>query len=406
MNDHDDKLNNQLDPFVDEVNQLQERLSRIKLNGKLGNVHENLEHWRRESHRLIDEYIERKQQQLVESSGTKLQSLSQKINDIKTSISQLIQRQDATIEDLNKISSTMRSIRQGIFQLEHNYTDMTLNPLEIDQQLINIEDECAKHDFNLSTLMPPSHVMNRSPDSPKPLISNNRVLLMHYENQLCLLDHEFKTEKSIPWTNGWIWDMCWSSTLSQFFIITLYDIFMLDEKTMNLQRLALKDREPLCACTCSETSLYISTNAVNSMIYEFSLLRNLEVVNRWQPKDFCQRDEIIQDMVFNKGTIGFVIENQTSHTKRMELRLAETFELQWRIDFDLVDRLHNIYRLCSFNYNEWLVIDWKSAHIFYITNEGQMKSTCVYEPIPYRCCQFGPSLLAVSVKTGVNFHTL
>ncbi|CAF1256035.1 unnamed protein product [Adineta steineri] len=204
-----------------------------------------------------------------------------------------------------------------------------LNQLHEQLNHINIEENSFKVDFNLNTLTPPSHVIDRSPESPKPIISNNRVILMHHDNRLCLLDKNLIITKSIDWSFGWIWDMCWSSTLSRFFIITLNEIFILDENTMIMERVVTKEKYSLCSCTCSDTSLYITTNELGSSICEFRLIPTIELINRWQPSDLCQINEIIQDMVFHKGTVAFIIENQAKHTKRMELRLAQTFEELW-----------------------------------------------------------------------------
>jgi hypothetical protein len=395
-----------LNPFADEVNQLSDRLNHINIQNLAENLRERINHWRFDSHQKIDKYADEIQCKLDEFINTKLNKQVEGITHLRTTINQLIRKQDTTIQDLNSISSTIQYIRREITQIEYKSIDLNILPLEIDNRLIQIEDENLKREFDLATLMPPLHIINRSPESPKPLISNNRVLLIHHENQLCLLNQEMIMTKCIPWSYGWIWDMCWSSTLSRFFIITLNEIFMLDEATMSLERLITKDRFSLCSCTCSDTSLYITTNESGSSICEFSLLPTIALKNLWQPADLCRANEIIQDIVFHKGTLAFIIENQTSLTKRMELRLAQTFDQLWSIQFDIVDQLHNAYRLCLFNYNEWIVIDWKSAQLFYITKDGQIKSTCVYEPIPYRCCQFGSNMLAISAKNGINFHKM
>jgi len=406
LNEHADVLNNQLNPFADEINQLNDRLNHINVKNVIGNLHEQLNDWRNDSHRRIDRYFDEKQRELNEFINRKITSQVEGIAQLKVTINQLIQKEDTTVEDLNSISSAIQCLRREITQLEYRSIDLNISPLEIDDKLIQIEDENMKRDFHLSSLMPPLHIMNRSAESPKPLISNNRVLLMHYENQLCLLSQDMTIIKYIPWSNGWIWDMCWSLTLSKFFIITLNDIFMLDEKTMLLEHLVTKERYSFSSCTCSDTSLYITTNELSSSICEFSLLPTIELINRYQPKDLCRVNEIIQDIVFHKGALAFIVENQTSHTKRMELRLIQTFDLLWSVQFDIVDPLHNAYRLCLFNYNEWIVIDWKSAQLFYITKDGHIKSTCIYDPVPYRCCQFGPNMLAISAKNGINFHKM
>jgi hypothetical protein len=200
--------------------------------------------------------------------------------------------------------------------------------------------------------------------------------------------------------------MCWSTTLSRFFIITLNEIFTLDENSMLLERIVTKNKYSLCSCTCSDVSFYVTTHELGSSICEFSLLPTIELVNQLQSADLCGAREMIQDMVFHKGTFVFIINNETTSTKRMELRVAQTFDRLWSIQFDLVDPLHNVFRLCSFNYNEWIAIDWKSAQLFYITKDGQIKSTCAYEPVPYRCCQFGPNMLAISARNSINFHRM
>jgi hypothetical protein len=406
LNEHDDFLNEQLNPFADEINQLSDQINHIDVKSLRDRFREQLNQYRIESYRKIDRYVDEKQRQLDEFINAKLNNQIESINHVKTIIKHLIDNQDTTTKDLNSISSSIQSIRREISQFEYKSIQLNINPLEIDDRLIQIEDENIKRDFNLSTLMPPVHVINRPPENSKPLISNNRVLLTHHENQLCLLNQDMTIIKSIPWPHGWIWDMCWSTTLSRFFIITLTEIFTLNENSMVLEHIVTKDNHSLCSCTCSDVSFYVTTNELGSTVCEFSLLPTIELINRWQPADFCGANEMIQDMVFHKGTLAFIIDNQTTSMKRMELRLVQTFEQLWSIQFDLVDPLHTAYRLCLFNYNEWIVIDWKSAQLFYISKDGQIKSTCVYEPVPYRCCQFGSNILAISARNSINFHRI
>ena len=406
FNEHADGLNNQLNPFADEINQLNDRLNHINVNNLVENLHEQLNHTRLDCYRRIDRYFDEKQQQLDEFINKKIHNQYEGINHLRTILNQLIQKADTTVDDLNSLSSTIQCLRREITQMEYKSININIIPLEIDEQLVQIDDENLKRNFNLSNLMPPLHTMNRSPESPKPLTVNHKHLLVHHDNQLCLVNHDMTIIKSIPWSHGWIWDMCWSSTLFRFFIITLNEIYMLDEKTMRLECILTKEKYSLCACTCSDTSLYLTTNELSSSVCQFSLLPTIELINRWQPTDLCRANELIQDIVFNKGTLGFIVENQTTHTKRMELRLSETFERLWSVQFDIIDPLHNAYRLCLFNYNEWIVIDWKSSQIFYLTQDGQIKSTCIYEPIPYRCCQFGSNMLVISGRNSVNFHRM
>ena len=406
LNEHDEFLNEQLNPFADEINQLNDRLNHIDVGSLRATYQRQLNHFREESHRKIDQYIDEKRRQLEDFIYIKINRQIEAVKDVKAAIKRLIDNQETTTKDLNSLASTIQTIRREISQFEFKSMELNIHPLEINDRLIQIEGENTKRDWNLSTLMPPLHVINRSPESPKPLISNNRVLLTHHDNQLCLLNQEMNIIKSIPWSQDWIWDMCWSGTLSRFFIITLNEIFTLDENSMRLERVPTKNTYSFSSCTCSDSSFYVSTHELGSIVCEFNLLPTVELINQWQTADLCSAQERIQDMIYHQGTFAVIINNETTSTKRMELRGVQTFDRLWSIPFDLADPLHNVFRLCSFNYNEWIVVDWKGAQLFHITKDGQVKSISAYEPVPYRCCQFGPNLLAISARNSINFHRL
>lgn len=404
--EHDDLLNSRLNPIADEVNQLNDKLNHLDINNLLVNAHEQLEKWRQEGYRKIDEFVNEKQRVLHESISSKVTKISEEITQLKTCVGQLIKKQDTTVEDLRNLSSIINTVRQEIGKLEYKYVGLNVKSLEIDKKIVQIEEDEIKHAFNLRNLLPSVHVINRTQESPKPIASNTKFLLMHMNNQLCLLNDDLVTFRAIPWVCTWIWDMCWSSTLKRFFIITLNDIYILDEEFMQLQCLPTKDRYSYCACTCSEKSFYVTTNVLGSSICEFSLTPEFQLVKRWEPAGLCQKDEMIQDIVYHCGTLGFIVVNQTVHRKRMELRSIQKFELIWCIQFDAIDPLHDAFRLCLFNCDEWLVTDWKTSTIFHITNDGQIKSSFIYDEIPYRCCQFGPNFLAISAKASISFHSM
>ncbi|CAF1285221.1 unnamed protein product [Adineta ricciae] len=407
LNEHDDMLNSQLNPFADEVNQLSERLNCIDVRQLIAYDTEQLLCWREHSHRLVEDYFNYKQQELDEYVNKKIRQKIEDVQHLRGLVNECARKQDTTIDDLKSIASIITLLQKEITAMEQKSFRFNINPLHIDQRLIQLEEEQnTKIDFSLATLGPCLHTINRSEDSAKPLATNHRVTLIHHDNHLSLLNNDMKVVKSILWPSVWIWDMCWSSTLARFFIITRTDIFMLDETTMSLEQVTIGHELCLCSCSCSETSLYVTTNELASSIYEFSLKPTISIVNRWQPADLCQVDEKIQDMVFRRGTFGFILVNQTNHMKRLELRAAHTFEKLWTVQFNIVDPLDNLYRLCSFNYDEWLITDWKSSQLFHITNDGQVKSTCTYDRIPYRCCQIGSDLLAISTRNGVSLHKM
>lgn len=406
LNEHDDILNNQLNPYADEINELHNRVNHLNTNQFMDDIYAQLNDYRRRCQEEIDRFITQKQQELTQLIQRKIENQMQAIGEVKTVIRQHLDNQDATADDLKMISSTIQSVRREIDQIEQNSIDLNIHPLEIDDQLIEIIDESTKKNIDLTILRPPVHTIDRSSESPKPLAANSKVLLVNIDNQLCLLNHNMTIKESIPWQHGWIWDMCWSVTLSRFFLITRSEIFMLHDNAMVLEPVKTKEKYSFSSCTCSETSFYVATTEAGSPICEFSLTPSIQLINRYQPSDLCRADETIQDIVYHKATLAFIIENQTSRTKRMELRTAQTFESLWSLQFDLVDTLNNPYRLCLFNNNEWIVIDCKSKQLFHITKDGQMKSATPYAPVPYRCCQFGSNTLVISAKDNIHFHQI
>ena len=408
LTEHNDVLNSQLNPIADEINVLNERIHRIDVAHVLGNFHEQIDAWGINVHRIIDAYVHDKKVKLDEYVRSKLSVQIHTLRELNGAIRELIQRQETTMDDLDALAIAIQSIRAEITQLEDSCVELHLSSFRLDESLILMEereDQVAR-DLNLTHLGPPVRVMDRSVESGKPMASNSRSLLMHQDDDLCLMNPDLTIMKKIRWPHGWIWDMCWSAAIARYFIITLNAIFTLDESNMSLELIKCSEKTTLTSCTCSNSSLFITTNELDSSILEFKLLPKIEFINRLKPDNLCRPNEIIQDIVYHRRTFAFIIENQDRQTKRMELRSSRNFEQIWSLDFDPVDPLHNAFRLCSFNANEWLVVDWKSTQIFHVTKDGRMKTTYTYESIPYRCCEFGPNLLAISTRMSLNFHQL
>ncbi|CAF3848505.1 unnamed protein product [Rotaria sp. Silwood1] len=223
---------------------------------------------------------------------------------------------------------------------------------------------------------------------------------------LCLFDQDVRLVKQNIWTHGLIWDMCWSSTLDRFIVLTLNNVFLLDENTMSTQQVQTIKGQHWYSCTCSDTSLFLSTAKTGSSINEFKLSSSIQLTKQWQPPDTCTKDEWIYDMVYSNRTLALMIGEQKSKTKRMELRSSMTFDRLWLLRFDIIDLLNRAIRCCLLNDEEWLVIDRSSSRLFHITKDGKIKTTVVYESEPWRACLFGSNILVVSNENGVNFHKL
>ena len=84
-------------------------------------------------------------------------------------------------------------------------------------------------------MVSPASRQSRASHLPKPLSSNEIHLLIYTKENFCLINRELTIVKQIPWNNGRVWDMCWSTTLNRFIIVAHYQICLVDPNTMDIQ---------------------------------------------------------------------------------------------------------------------------------------------------------------------------
>jgi hypothetical protein len=199
--------------------------------------------------------------------------------------------------------------------------------------------------------------------------------------------------------------MCWSSALSKFFMLTFNQIYILDIDTINIERVETTQKLHWLSCTCSDTSLFLSTNEKGSSICEFNLLNSLQAAKRWDSPDTCAKEERIHDMFYNKGTLILLIENSATEKVRAELRSSARFDRLWSIQLD-IDYQAKSFSCCLLNSDQWLIVDSNTSRLFQISMDGKVKSTCYYNPMPCCACLFGYDTLVISTLHGVSIHKL
>ena len=87
------------------------------------------------------------------------------------------------------------------------------------------------------------------------MASNNRFLLIDQYPNLCLFDRELTLVKQFPWEHDRITDMCWSSTLNSFIIITDKDgVFLVNENLTSIEPIQTIEKKEWLSCTCSDAS--------------------------------------------------------------------------------------------------------------------------------------------------------
>ena len=404
LKQHYDLPNSQLNCFVDEINTLADQLMvlDIEINDK---SHKKLDKWRDDCYTMINHYYEQKHQELQQRYMERVQKYGKEIDQIKEKINDLIREEEATHEDIPTMKATINDIRRDIKQFEEKGIIVDIHPFIIDEDLIQIEER-ASNEIEVSTLPLPFRTIDCSNEGWPVMASNNRYLLMDQYSNLYLYDKELTVVKESPWNYDRIPDMCWSSTLNSFIIITNKDgVFLLDENITSIEPIKTIDKKKWLSCTCSNASLFITINEDGSDIFEFNLLSSFKLIKQWNPSESREQNDLIHNIAYNNDALALMIRLESNRTMKIELRSSITFDRLWSIPLDLTyNPGQRVYRVCLFRCNEWLVIDHQTSRLLHISQDGKLKFTGKYDPTAENAVLFGSNILAIRRTNYVNFH--
>ncbi|CAF2628608.1 unnamed protein product [Rotaria sp. Silwood2] len=372
-NEHD-YLNSKLNLLVDEIDTFDRQLSAIDLKKYIQNSTDKLQQWRFDSYKTIDQYCDQKYREIEQYIMKIINQKRENVEQLRLNMLELVQKHRMTLELIESLTLNLRTIENEVNDIDQKHLSIRTSPLILDRDLIHI-NELSMEEFDLSSLSSAYNTIDYTRDGLYPIASNNQYLLIHREPNLCLIDRSFKIAKQTLWNYGQIFDMCWSSALEKFFLITLNQIYIFDVNTISIERIEATQKLRWLSCTCSDTSLFLSTNEKGSSICEFNLLNSLQAAKRWETPDTCSRDERIHDMVFTKGTLILVIENSLTEKIRLELRSSSKLDRLWSLQLDIGYHTKKI-SCCLLNYDQWLIIDSNTSRLFQITMDGKLKSTC------------------------------
>jgi hypothetical protein len=382
------------------VNLYNSRLKELNINQIINDAHSKLTQWREECHKTIDELYQRKLEEFDNYINEIKPDYEEKRTSVQRNISQLNDQQKTNEQNPDLIKQITNSIQNDLDNIEQSSIQINLRPLVIDENHIHIEKK-----FLFQNISSNASKFSYSDESSSAIASNDKFLLMHQNPYLSLIDRDSKIVKQNIWNHGWIRDMCWSSTLNCFVIITPDNIYFVTE---NLQSSALLNeniKQAWFSCTCSNKSLYLSTCEWGSSIYELNLSSSFDVVNHWKSPLTCQNHEGINDIKYNNGTLALMIRDPTEHKKRMELKSAESFDTLWSLPLSIGSNIR-LFTCCSIKHDEWLVVDGTTSRIYHITKDGKFGLDACYHSVPYRANLFNSNLLVISAENELSLHKL
>jgi hypothetical protein len=405
LKEHNDLLVAQLNPLVDQINSIGDRLKSINGESKIGNCRQKLEEWRMDCHKKIDDFCEQKYQDINQRVSEKVEKQREEIDQIQSRIGVVLREEDVSRQDIDLFTSIIQKLDRELNKFEHTNFNIELRPIVIDDSLIDIE-ESSMNRFDLSKMSPVCKTITSTDESCVSLASNDRFLLIHRQPDLCLIDRDFKIIRQVTWNYGKIESMCWSSSFNRFIITSEQDVFSVDENSMSIERFVTLSKRDWFSCTCSDTSLFLSTYELASSVIEYSLLPSMEIIKEWKSPDTCQEKEWINDMCCNHESIALLIKNSSEKRLFIELKNLKTFHRLWLCQWNITDITKKVFR-CSLLYDEeWLFIDYESDRLVHIRKDGRIKSTRTYDKTPYCATMFDSDVIAISADNGVNFHKI
>lgn len=377
LKEHRYAIQSQLNPLVDKINIIHDQL--MIFNEQIYDIHN-------------DYYNKR------------IDKLRKDIVELKSTINKLISEEDTTNQDIILIIITIHYIKQEIEIIKKKRIDDVPSSSLIDK-LISIE-QSKINQFDLSSFSCPFQTIICKNPVGSSLANNNQKLLMDQRFNLHVFDEDLIIEKKYQWKNSFIRNMCWSSTLNNFIFITNNkQIYLVNHNITSIKPIQTIQEQDWYSCTCSDTSLFLTTNDRGANIYEFNLSSILELVQQWKPPYSCEEHQLIHHIVYNNQRLALIIEDSYSNMVHLQLRLSTTLHLIWSFKSDIKYNLFQpIIRCCSLKYDEWIIIDSNNSRLFHITSDGKMKDFLVYKSPPWNAILLNSNIIAIRTENTLNFH--
>jgi hypothetical protein len=129
LNEHANQRNEKLLPFVDKINVLLDRF--VKFHDGEQSGLKQLDEWRQEAYKIIDNFYVKKRQEFV---GETTDKQREQLNEMHNKLKELLRKKGGTQLDFDTFAENMHSIEQYLDNLQQ--IQVNLPPLTIDDDCI------------------------------------------------------------------------------------------------------------------------------------------------------------------------------------------------------------------------------------------------------------------------------
>jgi hypothetical protein len=320
LKEHDDLLNAQLEPLADNINQLADRLQRLDIDLLIQPISIQLDQWKQSAFQVIERIYEEKLAELNQFTNQQVENLREQTKQIQIKVLEHIREQDATNEQIEFLFTKIQNIEKETNHIQHDPLQINIRPVILDDNYINFNSIKQSDD----TLTPIIQTISSSPESVDCIASNDNHILLHRHPSLCLFDYNLNLIKQTrPCPELSIIDMCWSSTLNRFIILTDENVFSLDQTKMIIEKYNIPTRVKghWHNVTSSSKYLYLTAYKWGSFIYQYNIIHSssLQLNQKWETPLTCNKEESIDHFFWKNNQIAMIIQNRINNNKQLNL---------------------------------------------------------------------------------------
>jgi hypothetical protein len=188
-------------------------------------------------------------------------------------------------------------------------------------------------------------------------------------------------------------------------VVTPNNVLTIDDNTMSIERAHINQKQRWFSCTCSDTTLYLSTFGSGSAIFEFILFPSIQLRKQWTSPETCTQDQIIMNIVYQTKTLAMTIVDASNKDKLIEIRSATALDRLWSLRLD-IEYSNQMIRCCSLNHNDWLVFACNTSRLLHISKDGKVQATSEYNEQLAFGSLFDGNKLLISTDKNINLHEL
>ena len=262
LREHDDLIKFDLKYLNDEIFNLNDQLKIFDTEKLIENGREKLYQWKENCHRIIDCYYQLKYEELKQFLTKKFEHNQKEIDQIQITIKDFIRNDKSTRKSLESLKLSIHNIQREMKKFKDKGIQMDIRPFILDNHSISIKDS-KPNAFKMtsSCLSSPDHTIETINGTQSELVSNDRFILISLGENLSLFDRDLTLTRQCSWLGECIYDMCWSSTLSNFILITnKRKVYRINETTLVIERVCGIEEKDWLSCTMfGYTSLFNNT---------------------------------------------------------------------------------------------------------------------------------------------------